>query len=54
MSQENVEVVLRSGRRSEFGRPFVPVIRRGGLLLFPVADLERWVDETAERADVAA
>lgn len=37
-------------------RPDVPVIRRGGLLLFPVAELQRWVDENAERVleDVAA
>ena len=39
----------------EVVRPYVRVIRRGGLLLFPVTDLERWTDENAERvlAEVA-
>jgi len=37
-------------------RPDLRAIRRGGVLLWPVADLERWADENAERVleDVAA
>jgi hypothetical protein len=33
----------------------VQVIRRGGLLLFPVAELQRWTQENADRVleDVA-
>jgi hypothetical protein len=27
----------------------VPVIRSGGLLLFPVAELEKWARENAEK-----
>ena len=36
-------------------RPDVQVIRRGGLLLFPVAELQRWTQENADRVleDVA-
>jgi hypothetical protein len=30
-------------------RPDVPAIRRGGLLLFPVAELEKWARENAEK-----
>ena len=38
----------------EVVRPYVDVIRQGGLLLFPVEDLQRWVRENGERIDVAA
>jgi hypothetical protein len=30
-------------------RPHIRAIRRGGVLLFPVSDLERWADENAEK-----
>jgi hypothetical protein len=37
-------------------RPDLPAIRRGGVLLWLVADLERWAEENAEKVleDVAA
>jgi hypothetical protein len=31
----------------EYVAPYVRVIRRGGLRLYPVADLQRWVAENA-------
>jgi hypothetical protein len=48
--EEAGAVVGMSAKKfDEVVRPYVRVIRRGGLLLFPVADLERWADENAEK-----
>lgn len=33
--------------------PELPVVRRGRLRLYPVAALERWVEEQAERGQAA-
>jgi len=53
--EEAATVVGMSAKKfDEVVRPYVRAIRRGGLLLFPVADLERWADENAELVDVAA
>jgi hypothetical protein len=53
--EEAGAVVGMSAKKfDEVVRPYVPAIRRGGLLLFPVEDLQRWVRDDAERVDVAA
>jgi hypothetical protein len=40
----------------KYVRPFVKVVRRGDHVLTPLSELERWLDENAERVleDVAA
>jgi hypothetical protein len=35
-------------------RPELEVVRKGGLLLWPVDELRRWLRENGERMDVAA
>jgi hypothetical protein len=47
---EAAAIVGMSGSKfDELVRPYIRAIRRGGMLLFPVKDLERWVDENAEK-----
>jgi hypothetical protein len=42
-------VGMSAKKFDEVVRPYVRTIRRGGVLLWPVKELERWADENAER-----
>jgi hypothetical protein len=40
---------MSGGKFDEVVRPYIAAIRQGGLLLFPVAELEKWTKENAEK-----